>query len=86
MYRKTVDELEEDKRQKLIIDIRRGEDYERETYPDAVNIFWEEFEEHLKDIPKDRPVYLICYTGEKSDELAEGYMEKGYEIYSVEGG
>ena len=41
MYRKTVDELEEDKRQKLIIDIRRGEDYERETYPDAVNIFWE---------------------------------------------
>lgn len=86
MYRKTVDELEEDKRQKLIIDIRRGEDYERETYPDAVNIFWEEFEEHLKDIPKDRPVYLICYTGEKSDELAEEYMEKGYEIYSVEGG
>ena len=40
MYRKTVDELEEDKRQKLIIDIRRGEDYERETYPDAVNIFF----------------------------------------------
>lgn len=32
-------------------------------------------------MPKDRPVYLICYTGERSDELARELLEEGYEVY-----
>jgi tRNA(Ile)-lysidine synthase TilS/MesJ len=32
------------------------------------------------------PVYLICYTGEMSNEIAEPLSEAGYEIYSVTGG
>lgn len=86
MYRKTVDELQADQREKLVIDIRSAQDYEKETYPGAKNIFWEEFWEHMNEIPKDKPVYLICYTGQKSDEIAERLSELGYEIFSVEGG
>lgn len=84
--RKTIEELEQDTRNKMIIDIRSGEDYEKETYPGAVHIFWEEFEQNLSRVPKDRPVYLLCYTGQKSDELAEKLAEQGYEIYSIENG
>ncbi len=37
----------------------------------------------MNEIPKDKPVYLICYTGQKSDEIAERLSELGYEIFSV---
>lgn len=86
MYIRTIEELIEDTREKQIIDIRSAEDYEKETYPDAVNIYWEEFEQHIDTVRKDCPVYLICYTGQKSDEIAEELAERGYEIYSIQNG
>ncbi|MGN0155359.1 MAG: ATP-binding protein [Lachnospiraceae bacterium] len=86
MIQRTIEQLEEDNREKLVIDIRSREEYEKETYPGAVNIFWEEFEQHRDEVPKDRPVYLLCYTGQKSDEIAENLSEEGYEIYSIENG
>ena len=86
MFRKKIEEIEQDKRDKQIIDLRSPEEYEKETYPGAVNLFWEELEEHKNEIAKDRPVYLICYTGQKSDEIAENLVEQGYEAYSIQNG
>ena len=86
MYQRTIEELQKDEREKVIIDIRREADFLRETYPGAKHIYWEEFEAHRDEVPKDRPVYLICYTGERSDELARELLEAGYEVYSVQGG
>ena len=86
MFRKKIEEIEQDKRDKQIIDLRSPEEYEKETYPGAVNLFWEELEEHKDEIAKDRPVYLICYTGQKSDEIAENLVEQGYEAYSIQNG
>ena len=83
---RTIEELQEDTREKQVIDIRDVVDFEKETYPGAVNIYWEEFEEHMDEIRKDCPVYLICYTGQKSEEIAEELTEQGYEIYSVKNG
>ena len=86
MYQRTIEELQKDEREKVIIDIRREADFLRETYPGAKHIYWEEFEAHKDEVPKDRQVYLICYTGERSDELARELLEEGYEVYSVQGG
>ena len=86
MYQRNIEELQKDEREKVIIDIRREADFLRETYPGAKHIYWEEFEAHKDEVPKDCPVYLICYTGERSDELARELLEEGYEVYSVQGG
>ena len=86
MYQRTIEELQKDEREKVIIDIRREADFLRETYPGAKHIYWEECEAHKDEVPKDCPVYLICYTGERSDELARELLEEGYEAYSVQGG
>lgn len=83
---RTIEELEQDTREKQVIDIRDKADFEKETYPDAINIYWEELEEHMNEIRKDCPVYLVCYTGQKSEEIAEELTEQGYEIYSVKNG
>ncbi|MDD2978392.1 MAG: ATP-binding protein [Hespellia sp.] len=86
MNRRTIQELENDTREKLVIDIRKPEDFAKETYPDAQNIYWEELKEQYAVLPKDKPIYLICYTGERSDDTVEDLQEMGYEVYSVEGG
>ena len=83
---RTIEELEQDTREKQVIDIRDKADFEKETYPDAINIYWEELEEHMNEIRKDCPVYLLCYTGQKREEIAEELTEQGYEIYSVKNG
>ena len=83
---RTIEELEQDTREKQVIDIRDKADFEKETYPGAVNIYWEELEEHMDEIRKDCPVYLVCYTGQESEEIAEELTEQGYEIYSVKNG
>lgn len=86
MERKTIQALIEDAGEKLVIDIRSEENYKRETYPGAIHIFHENFMDELDRVPKDRPVYLICYTGQKSDDIAEELSGQGYEIYSIDGG
>ena len=83
---RTIEELQEDTREKQIIDIRDAADFEKETYPGAVNIYWEELVAHMDEIRKDCQVYLLCYTGQKSEEIAEELTEQGYEIYSIKNG
>ena len=83
---RTIEELQEDTREKQIIDIRDKADFDKETYPGAVNICLEELEEHMDEIRKDCPVYLLCYTGQKSEEIAQELNEQGYEVYSIKNG
>lgn len=86
MCQRTIEEMEQDLRQKVIIDIRKEADYRKETYPGAKNIYWEEVENRLGELPEDQPVYLFCHTGERSLALAQEISASGYEVYSVEGG
>lgn len=79
-------DMMKDEREKMIIDLRKPEDYQRGTCSGAVNIYWEEFENRISEIPKDKPLYLICYTGETSDEYAEYMLNQGYEVYSIREG
>ena len=83
---RTIEELEQDTREKQVIDLREDADFEKETYPGAIHIYWEEFDEHMEEVRKDCPVYLICYSGQKSEEIAGELSEKGYEIYSIKNG
>ena len=76
MYRKTVDELQNDQREKLVIDIRSEEDYTKETYPGAKHIFWETFMDHIGEIPKDQPVYLFCIPDREVMKSRKSYRTK----------
>ena len=43
----------------------------------------EEFEAKYS---KDTPIYILCYTGQKSEEIEDMLDEMGYEAYSLDGG
>ena len=81
-----MEEMEADGRGKLVIDIRKEEDVLRESYPGALHIYSGDFARREAELPKERPIYLLCYGNTISDTLALSYREKGYEMYSVENG
>ena len=62
---RTIEELQEDTREKQIIDIRDAADFEKETYPGAVNIYWEELAAHMDEIRKDCRFTCLLYRSEE---------------------
>ena len=66
MYRKTVEELQNDQREKLVIDIRSEQDYIKETYPGAKHIFWEDiYGAHWGDPEGAASVSVLLYRAKK---------------------
>lgn len=82
-----IEELEQiNKDACCVVDIRPQEQYERGTFPGAVSIPMDVFEENMDRIPKDKTIYLMCHTGERSRGYTEDLEEAGYDAVNVDGG
>lgn len=68
------------------IDVREKDDVLVHPLGNALNIPFSELSKHIDEIPKDKPVYVICSTGDLSEEVAEILEDRGYDAYNVEGG
>ncbi|MBQ7447448.1 MAG: ATPase [Eubacterium sp.] len=90
IVQKTIEELEADIGRKLVIDMRRADEFEKDSYPGAVNMEWQNTDdfiaEHKAELPHDAPIYLFCRSGRQSRELAEELNDAGYQAYSIDGG
>ncbi len=83
----TIEDLEKDNREKMIIDLRAEAEFIKENYPGSVNYPEDTALENADKLPKDRPIYLICYKGQKSEDVSSDLEEMGFdEVYSVKGG
>ncbi len=79
----TIEELNRLDQDKItIIDIRKPEEYRCGTYKNAVNLPYGETDK----IPKDKPVYVLCHTGNNSIPVVEDLERQGFEAYNIEGG
>ena len=83
MKKISIEELEKLDTDKItIIDIRKAEDFKRGTYKNALNIS----DDKLSEVPKGKPVYVLCHTGSNSIYSVEKLTEMGYDAYNIEGG
>ena len=80
---KTVKDMMEDKREKIVIDLRKPEEFAKDSIDGAKNIYWEEFDTESLSMEMKKPIYLMCYTGETSDEIAKELCQRGLEAYSI---
>jgi tRNA(Ile)-lysidine synthase TilS/MesJ/rhodanese-related sulfurtransferase len=70
-----------------VIDVRSNKDYSKNTIDGAINMPLDEFDaSNLSNVDKSKPVYVLCYTGDKSVSAVEALSELGYDAYNVEGG
>ncbi len=85
----TIESLERaDKDKVLVVDIRPEEQYQRGTFPGAVNLPMAEFEDRKTELEpyKDKEIYLMCHTGERSLEYVQDLLADGYDAGNVTGG
>ena len=87
----TIEELEALKdAEKTIVDIRPQDQYMRGTFPGAVSLpasrLEEQCEEETARLDKMHPVYVMCHTGEKSQEWVRRLTGDGFDAVNVEGG
>lgn len=87
----TIEELEALKdAEKTIVDIRPQDQYMHGTFPGAVSLpasrLEEQYEEETARLDKMHPVYVMCHTGEKSQEWVRRLTGDGFDAVNVEGG
>ena len=87
----TIEELEALKdAKKTIVDIRPQDQYMRGTFPGAVSLpasrLEEQYEEETARLDKMHPVYVMCHTGEKSQEWVRRLTGDGFDAVNVDGG
>ncbi len=85
----TIESLERANKDKiLVVDIRPEDQYQRGTFPGAVNLPMAEFEDRKTELElyKDKEIYLMCHTGERSLEYVQDLIADGYDVGNVTGG
>lgn len=83
----TVEELEQlTGDNKMIVDIRPQDQYSRGSFPGAINIPRDELEEKCNLLDKEKTIYIMCHTGDKSREWTQELEERGYHAINVTGG
>jgi rhodanese-related sulfurtransferase len=71
----------------LLLDVREPEEYLMGHVPGAVNIPQAELASRLNELPRDRPLALICQAGMRSVRSAQFLKQVGFsQVASVEGG
>lgn len=86
----TIEELERtDMNTVCVLDIRQKRDFEKGSVRNAVhliNIPFDKLSGDIGHLPKNMPIYVICYKGESSVEAARMLEKAGYNACSINGG
>jgi phage shock protein E len=70
-----------------LIDVRTPGEYAQGHVPGAVNIPLNELDRRISEVPSDKPVIVICASGNRSQAGATKIKKSGIEkVYNVQGG
>lgn len=73
-----------------LVDVRTAKEYKRWHIGKAINIdFFNtvDFQKSFEKLQKDKPVYLYCQSGNRSQKAARRLIQMGFEkIYDLKGG
>jgi NADPH-dependent 2,4-dienoyl-CoA reductase/sulfur reductase-like enzyme/rhodanese-related sulfurtransferase len=68
------------------LDVREEDEFEFGHIKGAVNIPLSRLRDRLEELPKDRPIYAYCRTGQRSYNAARVLMQSGFpDVYNVAG-
>lgn len=69
-----------------VLDVRETEEYAAGHVPGARNVPLSVLPVRLADVPKDRPVYAVCRSGNRSGQATELLRSAGVDATNVAGG
>lgn len=69
-----------------VVDVREPREYVSGHVPQAVLVPMGQLASRLGELDKERPVYVVCATGNRSAAMTDVLRAAGYDAYSVAGG
>src|SRR4029077_19518093 len=70
-----------------VLDVREPEEFANGHVPGAVNLPQADLATRLNEVPRDRPVFVICQGGFRSLRAAQFLCQRGFsDVASVKGG
>lgn len=67
-----------------VLDVRESAEYAFNHIPNAISIPLGELEERAGELDKEKALYVVCRTGNRSDLAAQKLTEKGFgRVYNV---
>jgi rhodanese-related sulfurtransferase len=83
----SLEELESRDSGAILLDVREPVEYASGHVPGAVNLPQADLADRLDELPRDRPVVLICQGGYRSLRAAQFLKQTGFtRVFSVPGG
>lgn len=82
-----IDTLTSRSAETIVLDVREPEEYEQGHVPRAINLPQADLASRLDELPRDRPLALICRSGARSLRAAQFLRQVGFEqVANVQGG
>ena len=69
-----------------LLDVREPSETIVRPVNGAIQIPFFELSKKIDSIPKEKPVYVFCTTGDRSEQVAEILADREFEVYNIEGG
>ena len=70
----------------VLIDVRQPHEYRKGHIAGVISMPLTEVSQRLHELPRDRPVILICRTGRRSRAAARLLRRTGYASFNLQGG
>ncbi len=81
----TVEELAKNKHW-VILDVRTDKEWQEGHVQGALHIELAKISARLNDLPKNRPIAVICRSGSRSHKAAVFLQKHGFHVVNVKGG
>jgi glyoxylase-like metal-dependent hydrolase (beta-lactamase superfamily II)/rhodanese-related sulfurtransferase len=82
-----IEELERQAAGAVLLDVREPEEYAHGHVPGALNLPQADLASRLDEVPRDRPVMVICQSGNRSRRAAQYLMQRAFsQVSNVRGG
>ena len=75
------EDIEENK--EYILDVRTEREYNRDHFPNAVNIPLDTLRDRLEMIPGDRKIFIYCETGQRSYYAERILLQNGFSPINI---
>ena len=70
-----------------LLDVRQASELDMASVPGALHIPMREVQARIREIPRDRPIIVMCHVGERSARIARFLVTDGFaQVYNLEGG
>lgn len=70
----------------LLVDVREPDEFEAGHVPGAINAPLSGLRQHLEELPRDRPIWLYCYSGKRSYDAVRALVQRGFDARTLPGG